>query len=213
MIRWIASFILLIWAGMAQAHQPAISSIILAEKADHSWVLQVRSPLTSFEYVIKQNYGENAFATADEFKELVINYLKENIAIQFNGDADLLLQKGAVQLGHETNVFFQVEGVPEIMESLEVNNPSFKGINRNQSIFMVLSEGMTNNQFILNNENQHSASLRLEGSAFVPQESNLILGLFQQTTIPSGLQYWISGILLVVLIVFYLKQKKLLPIN
>ncbi|EPR65330.1 hypothetical protein [Cyclobacterium qasimii] len=213
MIRYILSLLLLTWAGIAQAHQPAISSIILAEKADHSWILQIRSPLTSFEYVVKQKYGESSFATAEAFQELVVDYLKENISIRFNGAENLVLQKGTVQLGHETNVFFQVEGVPEIVESIAVNNPSFAGINRNQSIFMVLKEGMTNNQFILNNENQHSADLQLEGSGFVSQESNLTFGLFQQSIIPSGYKLWISGIVLVLLAGFYLKQKRLLPVN
>lgn len=113
MKRWIVSLVLVAWASLAQAHQPAISTVILAEKSDQSWILQIRSPLNSFEYVIKQNYGENSFASADEFKDLVINYLKENISIRFNGNYELLLQKGTVKLGHETNVFFQVTEVPE----------------------------------------------------------------------------------------------------
>ena len=162
MKRWIVSLVLVAWASLAQAHQPAISTVILAEKSDQSWILQIRSPLTSFEYVIIQNYGENSFASADEFKDLVINYLKENISIRFNGNYELLLQKGTVKLGHETNVFFQVTEVPEKINSLEVSNTSFKTINRNQSMFMVLGEGLEKDQFILNNENEHSAILKVD---------------------------------------------------
>lgn len=206
MKRWIASLVLIVWGSLAQAHQPAISSVILAEKSDQSWILQVRSPLTSFEYVIKQNYGENAFATADEFKELVINYLKENIAIQFNGNEGLLLQKGAVQLGHETNVFFQVADVPETINSLSVSNSSFKAINRNQSIFMILGDGFNKEQFVLNNDNEHSAMLKVEGNQFVQQEASLLLGLFQKETLSSSFNLWVMGIFLVLGLIYYLQK-------
>ena len=214
MIKWIASFILLTWAGLAKAHQPAISSIILTEQAHQGWILQVRSPLTAFEYVIKQHYGEGAFATPEEFQELVVDYLMDNISIHINGqNKSLVLKNGFVQLGHDTNVVFQAEGIPETIETLVVNNPSFKGINRNQSIFMVLEEGKNNVQFILNDENQHTANLKIEENQFVQQEATLVFGLFQNQTIHSGLNYWVVSILTLLLLTYCIKKKRLLPVN
>ena len=214
MIKWIASFILLTWAGIAQAHQPAISSIILTEQAHQGWILQVRSPLTAFEYVIKQHYGEGAFATPEEFQELVIEYLMDNISIHINGqDKSLALKNGFVKLGHDTNVVFQAEGIPETIETLVVKNPSFKDINRNQSIFMVLGKDKNNVQFILNDENQHTANLKVVEEQFVIQEANLIFGLLQDETIQSGFNYWLVGIISFLLLAYYIKRKKLLPIN
>ncbi|MBR9775379.1 MAG: hypothetical protein GYB55_10335 [Cytophagales bacterium] len=211
MKRWIVSLVLVAWASLAQAHQPAISTVILAEKSDQSWILQIRSPLTSFEYVIIQNYGENSFASADEFKDLVINYLKENISIRFNGNYELLLQKGTVKLGHETNVFFQVTEVPEKINSLEVSNTSFKTINRNQSMFMVLGEGLEKDQFILNNENEHSAILKVDDNKLVQQEATLFLGLFQKETLNSSFNIWVLGVILALALIYSLQRMNIVP--
>ena len=211
MKRWIVSLVLVAWASLAQAHQPAISTVILAEKSDQSWILQIRSPLTSFEYVIIQNYGENSFASADEFKDLVINYLKENISIRFNGNYELLLQKGTVKLGHETNVFFQVTEVPEKINSLEVSNTSFKTINRNQSMFMVLGEGLEKDQFILNNENEHSAILKVDDNKLVQQEATLFLGLFQKETLNSSFNIWVLVVILALALIYSLQRMNIVP--
>lgn len=150
----------------AQAHQPNLSSIILAEQEEGKWVLQIRSALTAFEYVVEEHFGLSAYATPEEFQELVVNYMRDHIAIQFNGTHPAILRNGMVKLGHETNVVFELAGLPETIKSLSLENKSFKDIARNQSVLAIYKEGFSRNQFTLDNTNNHSVILRAGQAGF-----------------------------------------------
>ena len=70
MNKWILILWMSLLSSVLLAHQPDISSTILAQQKDKSWILQIRSPLSSFEYEIKNKYGSNSFANPEEFKDL-----------------------------------------------------------------------------------------------------------------------------------------------
>lgn len=150
-----------------QAHQPDLASIILAEQEDNKWILQVRSALTAFDYEIEEYFGEGAYATPEEFQELVVNYTRERIAIRFNEGDAAVLQHGMVKLGHETNVIFQLEGIPETIHSLMVESSTFSDIPNSQGVLMIYKEGYAKNQFMLNKNNGHSIRLEADGTRFV----------------------------------------------
>lgn len=154
-----------------KAHQPDLSSIILAEQGENNWVLQIRSALTAFEYVVEEHYGKSSYATPEEFQELVVEYIRHNITIQFNEGSTAILQKGMVKLGHETNVVFQLGGIPEIIHSLVIENKSFQHIPRSKSALIVYKEGYSKDQFTLKQENGHSIKLKMGISKFEPVES------------------------------------------
>lgn len=153
-------------SSQARAHQPDLSSIILAEQGEDQWVLQVRSALTAFEYVIEKHYGPSAYTTPEEFQELVVNYMRDHISIIFNDTHPAILYKGMVKLGHETNVIFQLAGTLETIHSLVVENNSFKSISRNKSVLIVYKEGFSKDQFTLNDDNGHSIRLKIGDSKF-----------------------------------------------
>lgn len=149
------------------AHQPDISSTILVEQSENVWVLQVRAALTAFEYVVEERFGADAYATPEEFRELVVDYVTENVSVRYN-DAELApLKDGGVKLGHEASVTFRVTGIPEDARSLAVSNTTFSNISRNQSALMVLKEGFAKKQFMLDNTNAHTAKLKLSNADFV----------------------------------------------
>lgn len=156
----------------AQAHQPDVSSTVLAESGDNTWVLQVRAALTAFEYEIHYHYGEDSYKTPKAFQELTRNYVKENLSILFDGTNAAILKNGMVKLGHETNVVFEVEGIPENFSNIEFKNTSFRDITRNQSALIILKKGFDKNQFVLNNENEHTANLTVEDSKFIATSSS-----------------------------------------
>lgn len=166
MFRWVILLSLLLGFETAHAHQPDISSTMLVEQGENQWVLQIRASLTAFQYEIKYHFGDSAYATPEEFMQLVLNHVKENTAIQFN-DAHVSLDSGMVRLGHETNVVFKVSGTPEDIKSLAVQNSSFKDISRNQSALILFKEGFEKEQFILNKENEHAIKLKVVDSKFV----------------------------------------------
>jgi LPXTG-motif cell wall-anchored protein len=149
-----------------KAHQPDLSSTILVEQADDKWVLQVRAALTAFEYEIEEHFGVSSYTSPEEFNELVIAHVQENLSILINNAGSIKFQNGMVKLGHETSVTFEVLGIPETIESLNIRNESFSNIPRNQSALIVLKEGFSKEQFSLNSNNNHSVKLVVGDAKF-----------------------------------------------
>ncbi|MFK7908375.1 MAG: hypothetical protein AB8B69_24810 [Chitinophagales bacterium] len=157
----------LLFSFIAKAHQPDISSTMLVEQEDGTWILQVRASLTAFEYEVNTHYGKDSYPTPEKFQELVISHLKENLSIHFNESVAAVFQNPYVKLGHETNAVFEVSGVPETWNSVSVKNSSFKDINRNQSALIILKKGFAKEQFVLNKANDHQVKLKASESKFV----------------------------------------------
>lgn len=201
MHKWIIFFSLLLWHGTVQAHQPDLSSTILSEQGENKWVLQVRAALTCYEYEIHQHYGEGSYTTPEEFQELVIQHVKENISIHFNESDNIVLKNGIVKLGHETNAVFEVEGVPENIRTVKFKNSSFKDISRNQSALIILKTDFKQKQFVLDNSNQHTVHFAVKDSQLVSLTSTS--GTNKAMAIPS--RY--SGIILVGFLGFFIFLK------
>lgn len=155
----------------AYAHQPDLSSTILAEKGENEWVLQIRASLTAFEYEVEARFGESAYATPEEFRELVNEHLQKEIILRFNDGTVTALKDGMVKLGHETTATFQLTGLPKEITSVMVRNAAFSNISRNQSALYLVKEGFDRKQFVLNDDNGHSATLEISGTHFVLAES------------------------------------------
>lgn len=160
----------------AYAHQPDISSTILAEKEEGQWVLQIRAALTAFDYEVEARFGKSAYATPEEFREIVLGYLREELLVRFNGNKVAELKDGAVQLGHETTVTFQLTDVPADVNAVTVSNHGFSHIRNNQSALYVAKEGFKRKQFMLNADNGHSAALTASEESFVLDTSSELVG-------------------------------------
>lgn len=152
--------------GSLQAHQPDISTTMLVERGEGQWLLQINASLTAFQYEVRAYFGEDAYASPEEFQELVLLLTRERVLVQINDGSDLELRGGEVKLGHATTVVFQLEGVPERIDDLRVTNRSFANIHRNQSALVFLKQGYDNEQYILNNDNDHTVNLELSAAAY-----------------------------------------------
>lgn len=147
------------------AHQPDISSTMLIEKGSGQWVLQVRSAMTAYEYEIKYNDSNNKYSSPEEFQQLVIDHIKANVKLSFNGE-DLILEDGQVKLGHETSVVFRIQGAFDSVQEIEIKQSTFSKINKNRSAFIVMKDGLKPQQFVLDDKNDHSTILYLENGKF-----------------------------------------------
>lgn len=203
-MKWIIGLFLLASTSSAWAHQPSVSSTILSQQDDNSWILQIRSPLSAFEYEIKKNYGESSFSTPAEFQNLVLSHILKNVSIQVNGVKTVTLQNGFVKLGHESNVVFEAVGIPEEIESIAVSNSSFAHISHNQSALMIVKAGFEKQQFVLSYKNQHSVNLKAKGNRF--SELNTSINAAFGPDISSFMSYisWGLGTLFILLFGFYL---------
>lgn len=186
-------------SAIAKAHQPDLSTALLVEQNEGKWVLQIRSSLTAFEYEIENAFGKKAYQTPEEFMALVKTHLKKNIAIELDNSQAVTLQNGQVKLGHETSVTFEISQMPNKFHALSFRNSSFKNISRNQSAFMVFKKDFSKDQFILNNDNQHTVDLMINGNRFET---------VQPPAIPRA--YYFFGLIGILLLysLFYLSLKK-----
>jgi hypothetical protein len=171
MAKWVLFFVLMACSSIVQAHQPDISSTMLVEQ-DGKWILQIRTSLTAFQQEVQTHFAETPYKTPEEFQAFVISHLKNNIRILFNGNDNVALENGYVKLGHETNVVFEVVGVPADIKSVLVKNSSFKDIHRNQSALVIFKKGFTQEQFILDNSNEHTVLLNARNSKFTLASSS-----------------------------------------
>lgn len=192
MSKYIISLCLLLSTYFAHGHQPDISSTMLVEQENGHWLLQVRASLTAFQYEIRNHYGENSYDSPEKFKDLVVEHIMQNFVLTGNDKDSIQLQNGYVKLGHETNVVFEMMGMPKDLDRMAITHKSFSNIHRNQSILLVLKQGVAKDQFILNESNDHTALLTLKDNRFVIQSlaSNptffpygLIIGVAMSLTI------------------------------
>lgn len=147
-------------------HQPELSSTLLVEREDGTWFLQIRAALTAFEYEVHTHYGKDSYTTPEEFNALVIRHLMNNISITINEKEVISFQKGYVKLGHEANVIFEMQGIPQDIKKVLVSNSSFKDIENNQSALIILKKGFKKQRFALNNQNAHTAQLKATQNQF-----------------------------------------------
>lgn len=148
------------------AHSPDVSTTMLVQQKDGTWILQIKSALTAFEREINYRCGKDAYGSPEGFRVLVIEHLKENLSVVFNDEKNAQLTRGLVNLGHETNVMFKVLDVPDNFSSVTIKNSSFKNIYYSQSALMVFKDGFEKNQFILNRKNNYSAALKVNKNNF-----------------------------------------------
>ncbi len=149
-----------------KAHQADVSTTMLVEKENGTWVLQISASLTAFQQEIRTHFSETPYKTPEEFQQMVLEHIQNNLHISFN-DTDVSFGKGVVKLGHETKVVFEVFSIPSEITSVLVKNSAFKEIHRNQSALMLFKKGYTKEQFVLNNANNHTLALQVNGNEFV----------------------------------------------
>lgn len=167
MLRFCILIFSLVASNSLFAHQPDKSSTMLVEKEDGKWVLQVRAALTAFEYEVKHTFGVGSYNFPEEFEALVMQHLRNRIDLVIDENT-LMLGSGSVQLGHETNVLFEIENEILELDKISVSQKSFADINRNQSALVLLKKGVKPQQFILDQSNGHQMTLEFKDDRFVP---------------------------------------------
>ncbi|MEO9893891.1 hypothetical protein [Aurantibacter sp.] len=166
MLKKILFIGLLLIATGANAHSADTSTTMLVEKENGTWVLQVSASLTAFQYEIRKHFAETPYKTPEEFQQMVLEHLKNNLEFSFN-KTDISFGKGMVKLGHETRVVFEVFGIPSEFENVIIKNTVFEDIQKNESALILLKEGFNREHFVLNDANNHTLSLDVDDHKFV----------------------------------------------
>lgn len=164
----------------AKAHQADVSTTMLVEKEDNSWVLQISASLTAFQHEVQTHFSETPYQSPEEFQVMVLEHVKNNLRIRFN-EMDITFGKGIVQLGHETKVVFEIFGIPRDIQTVQIKNTAFQDIHKNQSALVLLKKHFNKEHFVLNGANNHTLKLYVEGETFkileTTQSNNTIFNL------------------------------------
>ena len=182
MKKYLLSVITGLFSMIGFAHNPDVSTTMLVEQEHHVWVLKLSASLTAFQQEIRNHFSETPYKTPEEFQQMVLQHIKNNLTIKFNEGQEITLGQGYVKLGHETNVVFEVLGVPSQINSVYVQNRAFKDIYHNQSSFLLLKNGFKKEHFVLNEKNNHAIKLVTKDNEFVLDNKNEA-GFFSKTGI------------------------------
>tara|TARA_R110002049_G_scaffold307084_3_gene506746 strand:+ start:151 stop:771 length:621 start_codon:yes stop_codon:yes gene_type:complete len=165
------SVLLISWG--VHAHQTHLSSTTLVEQGKNNWALQVRAALTAFEYEVERNFGDSAYSTPEEFKNLTLTIVQDNLLILLNNTDTIGLKNGTVTLGHETSVTFQLTTPLTKINYLTIQNSCFNTIARNKNLLFILKEGYPKSQFTLSDENSQTIHLKAIDNDFVVLEPTI----------------------------------------
>ena len=202
MKKYIALIVFVCSSFISFAHSPDASTIVLAEQKNNVWVLQINASLTAFQQEVRTHFADTPYKTPEEFQEMVLEHIKNNLYITFNGDQQIQLSHGIVKLGHETKVVFEVMNIPSNIESTLITNTVFSDISRNQSAFMIFKNGFTKDHFNLNSDNDHTLKLIVKENSFV-----------ETTQQNAGLSFPFIIITLILLLFVGLLAKKLIELK
>ncbi|WP_430412513.1 DUF6702 family protein [Kordia sp.] len=194
MYKKIVFLSVLLLSFFANAHQPDTSTTMLVETENNTWILQIKASLTAFQQEVNLHFADTPYTTPEEFKQMVIQHIKNNLQISCNGSETIQISNGSVKLGHETSVVFEVSGIPTDLKSVHIKNSSFSDIHRNQSALVILKEGFNKEHFVLNNANKHTLELTVKDAKFIASKTQTasifdlkMLGYLALILIPVGI--------------------------
>jgi hypothetical protein len=167
--------LLLLYSLALRAHTPQISSIALVQSKENKWNLVISASLSAFQYELMNSNPNQKLDSiaADQFQALIVAHLKKNIKIEAS-HRFATLRNGKVILGHQTDINFEVSGMPDQLESLDLQQLGFGTLRDHYCVLKVITKNNSSNNFILQKGNNFSISLGLKDKAFVevsPQHS------------------------------------------
>jgi len=190
--------ILFLSTTLVRAHQPDISTIMIVQKDDGHWILQMRASLTAFQQEVRNHYAATPYKTPEEFSSMVIDHVQSNVIITTSGEKMVTLKEGKVKLGHETSVYFQIDGLNSDFKELSVINTSFSDILRSQSALILLKKDFDKKQIMLNKSNDYAVTVITSDNRFEEFQHITKIGGRQTLYIITS----VMGVLVILLLIF-----------
>ncbi len=144
------------------AHNPDFSSIIISKTENGQIVMQLNSSLTAFQQEVNYVNEKGAYASPEEFQDLVLQLFESRFAIVLNDNIALEFKNSQVFLGHETKIVSELVGLPEEINHIYLKNELFKDLYNSQSVVVFLLDGFPKEKFTLQRDNQHELNLTLK---------------------------------------------------
>lgn len=156
------------------AHSSQISTITISKK-DTAWSLHISSSFDAFYYELTKKYPQTDFnkISKEALTDLLIKEVGNSIDMIANKTAKIKLQNGAVQVGHQTDLWFDIKGMPKDLTQLYVEAHTFSNITQHNYI-LLMPKNETYEKFILGSNNSNTMNFEVhKGSIFkaIPIES------------------------------------------
>lgn len=154
-LNYIITCFLLIAQNVSFAHDIESSSLSL-NIVNHTGLLEFSLSQYGIEQALLKKYPDLNLKeiTPDEFKEVLIKYIQENISCSINGKL-LTMGAGIVELGNQIDLKFRVFNIPDKLEYLDVNAPCFQENEKQVNFFTFKYKGLAarsklnqNNRFL-----------------------------------------------------------------
>ena len=154
----------ILYSFNSYAHQSQQSILIISQAKDEKYILQLNSSLSAFEGEINYLYPKSIYKTPEEFQKLVIGHIQRNFLCIVNEKDTLSIANPMLLLGHDTRFIAELVGIPRKITSICIKNLVFKDIPRNGSVVVLLLKGISEQHFLLHQENQHTLNIKRQAN-------------------------------------------------
>lgn len=177
------------------AHNAQLSTVALVQGKDSKWHLILSASLTAYQIELKNNIPSLNLDSlnADRFQDLLLKHLRSKIKIVANGDYQGILENGRVILGHQTDINFEVSGMPQKLQLLDFQQLGFETLIDHYCIFKIISLENEPGSFILQKDNKYNVVLKETNHVFMQQTINN--SLYSTKTIGIGFFSLLIGFL------------------
>jgi len=139
---------------IVMSHNP-LSAAYYLEVNENLNILNIYLSQGGINKAIITKFGEekvNAMSS-DEFKQVIVDYIKENFELSVNGE-EITLLSGGIKLGsHQTDLKFITSSFPNEINEMAIYIPAFKENDQHQSIFTYNLHGEADKAILSRNNN------------------------------------------------------------
>lgn len=152
---------------MVQAHNP-LSAMYYFEVKDNLGILNISISQAGFQEALTKHYPETDFdgLTEAEYKQLAVEYVKDNFYLRINGNRIDLLNGGLKLGNHQTDLKFITSELPKEFDTLNITISAFRENEHHQTIFSLSFDGETD-KVILTENNDYSASVAFKDNKMI----------------------------------------------
>jgi regulator of replication initiation timing len=174
LLKTVALISMVLATTKLKAHEPQLSSFALIEQTAGDWIIKINASITAFQYELELSKENTFYSNIDEFKELLLEHIEENIHLTMNRHIKPTLSEGSVLIDRSTTVSFKLDGVPEKIEEVSLKNESLTNVNSSQYIFSIHKLGLEAKDFLVSNaaNEQISASITEDGITSIDNPVN-----------------------------------------
>lgn len=188
------------------AHNPQVSNIsIMQDTATKKYSLLINVPLLTCQNELSNSYPsiEIDSLSKNDFQELLLHHFKNNMLFIANNKDTLFISNGMLSLGHETQLIFELSGLPETVKSLHLQYAALRSQYDHFAVLQISLADKTMGRFVFNNENNYELSLRNENNNLLLKDEQP--SIFQ----PAYLIPFIAGAMVIIGgFIFFIRRQK-----